>query len=101
VPNNPSARREGADESAGYKLGAFLTSDDQLHASDGCDPHREFPQPLNRRLAGPQSRSGRSEEEIKVLSQPGIELRFLGHPTPIQVTIIDHTIQTPSFSSEF
>jgi len=42
-----------------------------------------------------------AEEEMKVLSLLGIELRFLCHPTPNQVTIIDHTISAPSFSLEF
>jgi hypothetical protein len=42
-----------------------------------------------------------AEEEMNVLSLLGIELRFLGHPTLNQVTIIDHTIPTPSFSLEF
>jgi len=55
---------------------------------------------MNRRLAGPQSRTGRWGRD-KILSLLGIELRFLGYPTPNQVTIIDNTIPASSFNLEF
>jgi hypothetical protein len=50
---------------------------DELHASAAL-PRGKSPQyPLYRRLGGPQSRSGRLEEE-KILDTTGLELQLLG-----------------------
>ena len=51
--------------------------------------------PLNRRLGGPQSRSGRLGEGINILPLPGIEPWFLGYPSRSLVNIpVDPRRQT-------
>jgi hypothetical protein len=47
----------------------------QLHTPAALPPGKEGPYPLDRRLGGPQSRSGRSGEGDKYLPLPGIEVR--------------------------
>jgi hypothetical protein len=50
-------------------------------------PRRKNPQyPLDRRLGGPQSRSGRRGEK-KILTLPGLELRTLGRPARNPVAV--------------
>jgi hypothetical protein len=59
-----------------------LEVSDQLHAPAALPPGKEPPVPLDRRLGGPQSRSGRHGEE-KILTPTGTRnsepsvLRFL------------------------
>jgi hypothetical protein len=51
-------------------------------------PGERFPRyPLNRRLGGPQSLSGRFGEENNLLPVPGIQAHFLGCPISSVVTI--------------
>jgi hypothetical protein len=45
----------------------------QLHAPAAFPPGKEIRYPLNRRLGGPQSRSGRDGEEKNSQPPPGIE----------------------------
>jgi hypothetical protein len=53
------------------------------------------PIPFNRRLGGPQKRSGRYGEENNPLPLPGIEPRFLGRPAHSLVTIPTALPQLP------
>jgi hypothetical protein len=46
----------------------------QLHAPAALPPAKEPLVPLDMRLGGPQSRSGRGDEEKNSQPQPGIEL---------------------------
>jgi hypothetical protein len=51
----------------------------RLHAQAALPPGKEPRYPLDRRLGGPQSRSGRRREET-ILDLIGTELRHVGRP---------------------
>jgi hypothetical protein len=51
----------------------------QLHTPATLPPGKEPPVPLDKRLGGPQTRSGLRGEE-KILTLPGLELQPLGRP---------------------
>jgi hypothetical protein len=55
----------------------------QFHAQAALPSRKEPQYPLDRRLGGPQSRSGRRGEE-KILTLQGLELRPLGRPSRSQ-----------------
>jgi hypothetical protein len=60
-------------------LTSALVGGGQLHAPAALPPGKAPPVPLDRRLGGPQSRSGRCEEQ-KIFFLTELELRPLGHP---------------------
>jgi hypothetical protein len=64
-----------------YKGSCSVSSPDNLPA--GNDPRY----PLAKNLGEPQSRSVQFVEEINLLHFPGIESRFLGHPSRSLVTV--------------
>jgi hypothetical protein len=55
----------------------------QLHAPAALHPGKSPRYPLDRRLGGPQGRSGRHGEE-KILDPTGTQLRPLGRPARSQ-----------------
>jgi hypothetical protein len=59
----------------------------QLYAPAALPPGKEPRYPLDRRLGGPQSRSGHGGEEKNSQLPPGIEPCNPGRPAPILVAI--------------
>jgi hypothetical protein len=60
----------------------WLEASGQLHTPAALPQGKEPRSPLDRRLGGPQIRSGRREEQ-KFLPLSGLELRLLSRPVAI------------------
>jgi hypothetical protein len=70
----------------------YLDVTGQLHAPAALPPGKETRYPLDRRLGGPQSRSGQYGE-VKILDPIGLELRPLGRPA-ILLALAVHQART-------
>jgi hypothetical protein len=51
---------------------------DQFHVPAELRPEKICPYPLNRKLGGPHSQSGRFGEAVNALPLPGVKSRLLG-----------------------
>jgi hypothetical protein len=69
----------------------------QLHAPAALSSGKQPQYPLCRRLGGPQSQSGRYEEEKCFLPLKGIEPRFIDSPTCSLVAIPTEVCQLPMY----
>jgi hypothetical protein len=77
----------GGGDMASLVLGLSMKVNGQL-LRPGCFISEKSPwYPLDRRLGGPQSRSGRCGEEKNLLPLPGIEPQFLNRPVYSPVAI--------------
>jgi len=65
----------------------YMKASSQLHAPAVLSPRKKPLYPLDRRLDGPQSRSGRGGEDINSQPQPGIEIWIPDRPTRSLVAI--------------